>query len=116
MRNQGRVRMNRTLRTASAVLAAVALSMAFASDIQAQNCNQPSVGEAGDNVAWAWGLNRFGQIGDGTKTNRLMAVQVQNLSGVLTISGGGDYSLALKTDGTVWAWGENADGQLGDGT
>jgi alpha-tubulin suppressor-like RCC1 family protein len=43
-------------------------------------------------------------------------VQVQNLSGVTAVAGGGGYSLALKFDGTVWACGFNAHGQLGDGT
>ena len=43
-------------------------------------------------------------------------MQVQNLSGVIAIAGGGWYSLALKNDGTVWAWGRNQFGQLGDGT
>jgi len=32
------------------------------------------------------------------------------------IAGGGDHTIALKTDGTVWAWGSNWTGQLGDGT
>ena len=27
---------------------------------------------------------------------------------------GGDFSLALKSDGTVWAWGNNSKGQLGN--
>ncbi|MBI3828673.1 MAG: PKD domain-containing protein, partial [Planctomycetes bacterium] len=35
---------------------------------------------------------------------------------VVSLTGGGDYSLALRDDGSVLAWGGNASGQLGDGT
>nr|WP_269456777.1 Ig-like domain-containing protein [Thermanaeromonas toyohensis] len=69
-----------------------------------------------DGTVWAWGANAYGQLGDGTTTNRLTPVQVWNLSGVVAIAGGGNHSLALKSDGTVWAWGYNGAGQLGDGT
>src|SRR5271155_739341 len=41
---------------------------------------------------------------------------VSGLSGVETISAGGDVNLALLNDGTVMAWGVNEFGQLGDGT
>jgi alpha-tubulin suppressor-like RCC1 family protein len=108
--------MNRTLLTAFAVLAAVALSMPFASDTKAQNCNQPPGGGAGDNVAWAWGANYNGQLGDGTSIERHVAVRVQNLSGLLTVAAGSAHNLALKNDHTVWTWGLNSNGQLGDGT
>jgi hypothetical protein len=69
-----------------------------------------------DGTAWAWGLNEDGQLGDGTTIDRHTPVQVQNLSGIQTISAGGYHGLALKNDGTVWAWGANFKGQLGDGT
>ena len=64
----------------------------------------------------AWGGNYSGQLGDGTKTNSLTAVDVGSLTNVAAISRGVDHSLALKSDGTVWGWGYNAVGQLGNGT
>ena len=69
-----------------------------------------------DGTVWAWGYNYYGQVGDGTTTEKRTPVQVNGLSGVTAIAGGDSYSLALKNDGTVWAWGANDYGQLGDGT
>jgi alpha-tubulin suppressor-like RCC1 family protein len=69
-----------------------------------------------DGTVWAWGLNQYGQLGDGTNTDSSTPVQVSDLDGVKAISGGGAHSLALKDDGTVWAWGSNPYGQLGNGT
>jgi hypothetical protein len=40
---------------------------------------------------------------------------VSGLTSVTAIAGGGEHSLALKSDGTVWAWGKGQSGQLGDG-
>ncbi|WP_147443420.1 kelch-like protein [Corallococcus sp. AB011P] len=69
-----------------------------------------------DGTVWAWGSNAYGQLGDGTTTQRLTPVQVQGLTGVAALATGYYHSLALKQDGTVWAWGRNEYGQLGDGT
>ena len=72
-----------------------------------------------DGTVWSWGLNDYGQLGDGTNINRNTPVQVDNTnlaSNIVAITGGGLHGLALKTDGTVWAWGLNSNGQLGDGT
>jgi alpha-tubulin suppressor-like RCC1 family protein len=63
-----------------------------------------------------WGYNGVGELGDGTLTDRLSAVQVPNLTGVIAVSAGLDHSLAVRADGTVWAWGANGYGQLGDGS
>jgi len=65
---------------------------------------------------WAWGDNAFGQLGDGTTTQRNTPVQLSGFSDVQTIAGGFYHSLALKRDGTLWAWGRNDYGQLGDDT
>ncbi|MBF0539651.1 MAG: hypothetical protein HQL03_15520, partial [Nitrospirae bacterium] len=70
----------------------------------------------GDGTVWAWGYNGDYELGDGTTTNRLLAVQVSGLIGVTAIAAGANHAVAMKGDGTVWAWGVNNVGQLGDGT
>ncbi|WP_158620279.1 MULTISPECIES: hypothetical protein [Corallococcus] len=70
-----------------------------------------------DGTVWAWGRNAYGQLGDGTTTNRYdSVVRVPGLSGVTSIAAGEFHSIAAGADGTVWAWGSNANGELGDGT
>ena len=69
-----------------------------------------------DGTVWAWGWNIFGQLGDGTNTDRNVPAQVSGLTDMVQIAGGQYHSLAVKSDGTVWSWGRNLDGQLGDGT
>ncbi len=70
-----------------------------------------------DGTVWAWGYNNYGQLGDITSAvDRYTVIKVKNLTDVVAIAGGGNHSLALKSDGTVWAWGYNGYGQLGDGT
>ena len=75
-----------------------------------------SIALRNDGTVWAWGLNSFGQLGDGTDTNRITPVQVTGLTNVIAVSAGGWHSMALKNDGTVWTWGGNWNSQLGDST
>lgn len=71
-----------------------------------------------DGTVWAWGENTFGQLGDGTYTQRTTPVQVSNLAGVTAIASGFSHNLALTGNGTIWAWGRNdaGGGPLGNGT
>jgi alpha-tubulin suppressor-like RCC1 family protein len=69
-----------------------------------------------DGTVWSWGDNGYGQLGDGTTTNRNTPVPVTSLSDVFAVAGGGNHTLALTGNGGVWAWGDNSNGQLGDGT
>ena len=72
---------------------------------------------------WAWGMNRRGELGNGTKDHALTPVQVKGANGnghltnIVAVAAGKMYhSIALKSDGSVWAWGDGGAGQLGDGT
>lgn len=65
----------------------------------------------------AWGHNRSGQLGDGSRRSSDVPVPVKLPAGVqvTTIAAGGYQTLALTSAGTVLAWGDGGNGQLGDG-
>ncbi|MBK8259633.1 MAG: hypothetical protein IPK82_44125 [Polyangiaceae bacterium] len=72
-----------------------------------------------DGKVRAWGRNAFGQLGDGTRTDRNRPIVVQQLNGgdltnIVAISAAYFGALGLRDDGTVWAWGANAGGECGD--
>ena len=77
---------------------------------------QHSLALKSDGTVWAWGLNDYNQLGNGTATNSSKPVQVPGLNNASAIAAGYFHSLALKSDGTVWAWGLNGHGRLGNGT
>jgi alpha-tubulin suppressor-like RCC1 family protein len=81
-----------------------------------------------DGTVWAWGDNFYGQLGnnknyqnyeDGHEFEQY-PVQVVNsegngyLEGIVDISAGGNFSLAVDQNGYVRAWGNNEEYQLGD--
>ncbi|HET9482755.1 MAG TPA: hypothetical protein VFO79_02260, partial [Xanthomonadales bacterium] len=63
-----------------------------------------------------WGHNAFGQLGDGSGTNRLVATRVTAFAEpVSMITGGGYHSCAIVgASRMVWCWGRNDSGQLGE--
>ncbi|MBN9283479.1 MULTISPECIES: T9SS type A sorting domain-containing protein [unclassified Flavobacterium] len=69
-----------------------------------------------DGTLWTWGRNQYGQLGDGTKLERLAPIQVVSAVGWKEIAPARMHTVGLKHDGTLWSWGNNEVGQLGAGT
>ena len=63
-----------------------------------------------------WGDNAFGQVGDGTNSDRSLPVDVLGLAGgAQSVATGQYHSCAVQWDGLVLCWGANGFGELGDG-
>jgi alpha-tubulin suppressor-like RCC1 family protein len=83
--------------------------------------NVSTVALTSDGQVFAWGWNRWGQLGDGTNSDRTTPVAI-DMSGALlgktvsAIAAGWGHTVALTSDGKLFAWGLNDFGQLGDGT
>lgn len=69
--------------------------------------------EAG--LLWTWGRNDRGQLGDGTRTDRLVPTRAA-IANVAAVGAGNYTTYAIAADGALWTWGGNANGQVGDGT
>jgi alpha-tubulin suppressor-like RCC1 family protein len=78
---------------------------------------------AGGVYQFCWGINGYGQVGDGTYTERNSPVDITGLTSVtsLAIAAGSTHSMVVGKTTTLnpqWfgkAWGDDSCGQLGDG-
>jgi len=66
---------------------------------------------------YCWGVNQFGELGDGTNANRPSPTLVSGGLGFESVSAGGLHTCGrTKVLGIVYCWGANGQGQLGNAT
>ena len=67
--------------------------------------DQHSCGLKSDGTGWCWGLNDYGQLGNGTIVSSVSPVQVTSLASVANLVTGNYIGCAVLTDRTAWCWG-----------
>jgi hypothetical protein len=68
-----------------------------------------------EGVAYCWGSNRFGQLGDSSRSSASTPRPVRTEMRFSRIRASQDLTCALARDGTAWCWGSAKLGGLGNG-
>jgi alpha-tubulin suppressor-like RCC1 family protein len=68
-----------------------------------------------DSLAFCWGANRDGQLGNGTTDRSLVPVPVADSILFASLIAGRAHACGLTADGRAYCWGSNTDAQVGDG-
>jgi alpha-tubulin suppressor-like RCC1 family protein len=73
---------------------------------------------ASSSIAYCWGRNFEGQLGDSSNTASSIPVLVTAGVGITytSISAGNDFSCGIQSNGAAYCWGNNSNGNLGNNT
>ena len=62
---------------------------------------------------YTWGFGKNGALGHGDWDIVEIPKKIENLSNIIKIKCGIDYTIAMDKDGKLYSWGSNRYGQLG---
>ena len=94
-----------------AVAGGLTFSTLSVSKVEGVSCGLTAAG-----AAFCWGDNDDGQLGDGTRTQRLSPTAVAGGLTFKSLSVGTVHVCGVATSGTAYCWGFSANGAFGDGT
>jgi prepilin-type N-terminal cleavage/methylation domain-containing protein len=88
--------------------------------IQATGAGQAHTCALADGAVYCWGWNNYGELGDGTLTQRNAPVAVTtsgSLNGLtITDLGVGRFQTCARANNPIYCWGNGANSQLGNGS
>jgi alpha-tubulin suppressor-like RCC1 family protein len=107
-----------TLSKVPAVISGNLVFSSISAGANATNQEDTNCGLTTGGIAYCWGYNSVGQVGDRTTTQRTIpyAVIWVNVNTASTIAPGGLSNCAVRNGGVAYCWGNNSYGQLGNGS
>ncbi|MDY0140107.1 MAG: hypothetical protein RBR50_10435, partial [Candidatus Izemoplasmatales bacterium] len=75
-----------------------------------------------ENRVFVWGLNNYGQLGNGTVTNKSTPVDITNQfsfqqeESIIKVTSGYSHLFLITSNNRIFSWGDNQYGQLGNGS
>ncbi len=84
--------------------------------IAASDSGRHTCGISADRLAFCWGDNARGELGDSSTADRLGPTAVYGNTRFVGVAAGGSHTCAWTPEYRVFCWGANGFGQLGDGS
>ena len=109
----GRLGQDTVTTTESLTPLAVSGGLTFSSLVSGESF---SCGLTAGGVAYCWGYNSTGQLGNGSTDNATTPTPVAGGISFASISAGTGHVCGVTSGGQAYCWGDNSLGQLGDGT